>query len=915
MTDPIGGVDPNAPTITPPTGGNIPTGGSNLSSDFFILPDPPTTTSTYQNSFLPPPTATLQDFFNALGVSQTEFRRQLKKSDQTDAVATADTTLGGIDAAKLLEFTYNFILTQLNSVESFNTAFFSAIAQVNNAINAFNTQAGSLANAVNGSFITNIKSTITNFNFTVNTLHGFSNSNALSAANVYNASVTGSLNPALTNYNNKVASYNSLVTTYQTALTTYHNIATSLNFVNTNTLVPDLIAANYHGVFPPLIPFLNSSVSNGGPTLPLESTVSTSHPPAPSTLATYGQIPTKLPFTQLSFIKAGLPYSSPFTFETWVEQENLFYVGVSIVDFFGFIFTGHPDAFTYYLTSTHTLNNMNALYNSQWSPFDFTKKYSTVPVAFYEAYTGQIITPPQGDAGGTSADLNIAGTGSGVPNALNKTLLKTMISQHNPPNQGNLTKQMVALSGNLLNAGGKTAIAGGLQTLTPSLGSLANPPNSPAISVVSALSFLQQNIKTVNSASLNTLLNQFINSDPTLSKLSTEDKAKLVKELIGAISLTLLLVSGKTLSEALALPSLLQQLLGNIQSIADDILKIVIGGGSETNQQSSLKLQNDLLLFYKGSGYSTEQATLLAHVAFVSLSNESIQPRAAVVSPDLTNIALIKESLASQLIINNQNLDVLTAENLASSIVDQTIKDEESIKTNIFRQDLSNELLKNGITSQEAEIIASNVLILPNEQPLFQLPTTPPPTEVVIPPPPPPPPISGTTPPPPSGITTIIPPVSTPTVTPITPTPPTTYTQLTIDQLRVLIKKRVIELLTPELGIAQANAISEQILLALFGAPTSTSLKELQLENPNSFINLVDTAIQASNADKKQAYKEALHEAFREFIKPIVDLNPMLLKVMDPTYFFLSVVSIIFHQNKTQLTMGQSRSTPVDVAI
>ncbi len=653
----------------------------------------------------------------------------------------------------------------------------SAQTTVNGAISSFN----STANALGADFAV--------FNSSNNPPSGTSRQTDV---DLYNQAVA-TLQSQLNAYNSALGSYANAVTAYNNATTTYNAINTEITA--RNTLVAKLT--------PPLAPL---------PLLPTATTVSASAgvlPAAPSTISfslsplsnptfsTYNSTATAPP--TLSLLGAAPSFTVP-----------------SLTQYISSFFSPTFAALLYTLTSQNTtLNSLDTLRNKRW--FDPNALVHDVNSDSPTKPDASLNVPQSTDTGGgVSSATTVAGLDNPhLINILNKAGITKAFQQFTPQNADEVVSTILLISAGLLISSSLQAIPGTLGALGSHLSKLK--PSSPALSIVTALSVLNRNLELANSTALTTTIQNLIAKNPTTASLSPTDQAALASQISASISLSLILLSAKTLSETLGLPGLPAQLLASIPGLSPSTLQTIFSNASVSAGQEQATLLANLKQGFVAQGFNATQSAFLASVAATTVRNQYIQPSATTASYQTINYNTVVSSLAAQLLLNNSLFTVDQAKLQAANIVKNALANTDNVKTDTFRIEISNLLIQSGITTNKAENIANNILILPNEATLSQLP-----------------PLTGIS-------------------TPIIP-----LTQVEITQQ---IKQRVLDLLTPEVGATQATYIASEIIKSLFYQPvpvaTSTTVQQTDAKQPYSFVQVAKQQISEDKSTKAQAKKRS----------------------------------------------------------
>lgn len=815
-------------------------------------------------SFLPPPSVTLLQFLEELGRLKLELEKQLKAGELADNKAGAGLVQGMVDQASQLSELYKTMKSGINTIQGLVKSVNDSMNAMNSAITTIN-----LSGMIfNGLYYNTATSAITRFN-DIATATNITLASSTATTAQKNTAVTnynnavGPLNSALADINNRIAFSIPIENAYQNVVIPYNNTATINNAAidNFNHLSP-VVKLDHQPTA--MVLFLSS--------------------PMPVFITTVSGIPasvTPYNFNPIDYLNTGTFLFLPLL------AVPLSVLVINVIAVFLSIFAPFLEPlFNLILYGRTTLENIDDLQDKTWNDPN-VKAYAPVPAAYLQAYSSKPGGGNTAQAGGMTTTVSVTNLGSGlVSGALNKDMLASVLKGSDPDLSVEALKELIklleTLIAGLLGVAAQGAIPGALGTITPSLASLAPPPNSPSLTVVTGLSLLNRNLETVNSKDLPKAVSDLIQKTPPLSDLPAAQQGALSTQLTGAVALTLLLVGAKILSEALGLPNLLAQLLGSIPEIAPDIANIVSSPPPAEKEKGNQNVLKDLTKSFAEQGFNPEEATFLATIGLANLQNRFLGPTATLVTPETTDISLLTDSLAGQLLLNKgPELNVSSAKEQAGVLINQAINSSDTLKAPRVRDELINVLIQSGINTREAQIIASNILIIPNQ---------------VIP-------------------KETVKAADSAGVKPVT-IPPVTNPQLSTDEIATLIRQRTLELLGPELGAQQAKGIADNLVESLIGPPPASNKgTEQALAEPNSFIRQIKDSVQTIKRENEKVYNEGVQAAFKQYIKPSVDLNPFLLKVLDPAYFFLAVVSIINQQTKTQFSVGQGRSSGVDIPI
>ncbi|CUI15992.1 Conserved hypothetical protein [Candidatus Protochlamydia naegleriophila] len=505
----------------------------------------------------------------------------------------------------------------------------------------------------------------------------------------------------------------------------------------------------------------------------------------------------------------------------------------------------------------------------------------------------------------------------------------------------NLTEDQIAEVANqvlVLSLGliGRNSLDALLPSLAPVLSVLSSlPPDSPALSLLFALSFANRVQELAGQGLTTDALQTFLNGIPALQNLSPAD----LEALTATINLGLLLVSTKLLESSLGLPGLSAQLL--LPLLPPELAAAILGQASATSQLNNTDLQAQLQANFIAQGFSQDEAAFLADLG-VSLVNQNLlTPSSTSIAQDSINQQLLVDSIKASLILSDSRaFDLARADAIAREVVSRTFEDLGNQSTSVtqFRADLQSNLQDLNVRSVVADEVLRDIILTSAQNSSLQPPeltnnanVVPPPSNVNVAPSPNPtipqqPSQSIPQQPSQSNVNRPSQPVNTDTrsadpvntdtrsadnvtiptsttsttrtntstpqtnnngqpVDDTTPSvPPAPFTPLTQAQLVAILERRAAELLVPQLGTQLAKQITEEIAQTLFGTPNPDPRDEAQLKSPLSLVNTVSNQIYHLKLDQNEEYAEATTEAFKETIVTSKDFYAFSLKVMDPAY-------------------------------
>lgn len=128
----------------------------------------------------------------------------------------------------------------------------------------------------------------------------------------------------------------------------------------------------------------------------------------------------------------------------------------------------------------------------------------------------------------------------------------------------------------------------------------------------------------------------------------------------------------------------------------------------------------------------------------------------------------------------------------------------------------------------------------------------------------------------------------------IAPSPPLTLEQqplmnpnwetppIPLDVLATSLQKHIVDLLTPQVGVAQAELLSQDLLQQLLGVKTPQVLVQEELKAPLSLVNVLKKEFKKILDENNIELRNEAAKQFRELISPSIDLFVFVQRLLDP---------------------------------
>lgn len=435
-----------------------------------------------------------------------------------------------------------------------------------------------------------------------------------------------------------------------------------------------------------------------------------------------------------------------------------------------------------------------------------------------------------------------------------------------------------------------------LQSLFPGLGKISDalatlPKDSPAFAILFSISLANRIQEAINQGDTTKAIETFVNQNPELAALSPEDKEKLV----AALNLGLALVAGKLMEDTTGLQGLVSQFLRSLlQSIISphEVMEQVKIETQQTNTELHARVKDH----FKSQGYSEDQAQLLADVGVNLTQHGLLTPHVTSNISDKTiNPSVLEDSITAELVLS-RHASPDEARATAREAISRTFVDAPYPSAEQFRSTLESHLTDLGIKNS-ADIAISAVLIPPAEPSLARTM----PSSSVAPAALPRPsvtasaPISSPTSPTPTTITSspsesTVTVAESPAIRPSSPPSP----PLSPAELAPILQKRIVQLLSPQLGLQLAQEVGQEMNKSLFGTSNPDARDMAAIKSPYALVHVIQNQLYHLKDQQNQKWTEAVTETFKESIKTMESFYSFSLKIMDPAYLFVFAYGIIY---------------------
>ena len=290
-------------------------------------------------------------------------------------------------------------------------------------------------------------------------------------------------------------------------------------------------------------------------------------------------------------------------------------------------------------------------------------------------------------------------------------------------------------------------------------------------------------------------------------------------------------------------------------------------------KQGLNELQGRLEKDFIAQEYPAPQAQFLASVGTRLVEQGLLTPSvASIPTPLAINRPLLVDSIKATLILSDYSME--DADHMANEVVENTLAETPFPSTKHFRSALESHFRDLGFRDK-SEDIARQAIVIPPEEKSLALPTPPTIAATIAPPSPerkelPQEKISIKT--PPSNISPIpadfksqpqalktpstdIPPLS----TPIKPQPSS-------PELKAILEKRSLQLLTPHMGIQLAKEITEELTKTFFGTPLPVS-QAAEVKSPYSLTNVIQYQLKHLKLEESQSRASRFQKLLKKLLK------------------------------------------------
>jgi hypothetical protein len=429
-----------------------------------------------------------------------------------------------------------------------------------------------------------------------------------------------------------------------------------------------------------------------------------------------------------------------------------------------------------------------------------------------------------------------------------------------------LVDQLLLLSVGLLGNQSLQALFPSLSAISPSLDLL--PKDSPAFALLFAVSFANRIQEDAKQGITGAALQTFLKGTSDLANLTDADQAKLE----AILNLGQLLVASKLLEANLGLEGLLAQLLPTLLPSLNP--NTILSEAAQESRQDLAELANRLQGHFVSQGYSEEKAHFLAQVGSQLVEQGLLTPTVTLIdSSHALNQMLLVDSLKAALVLSNYSLT--ESHTIAHTAVERTLAKGHYPSTQQFRIALESHLQELGVREKSSEIALQAILIPAREKSLDFL------TPSVL---------------------------TTSTLTDFTRTSPSSYPSKNLSPVDLIpiVEKRVLQLLSPQLGNQLAKQLTDEIAKTLFGTPPIPSQETQGLKSPYSLVSLIKDQLYQLKIEENQDWATMASQTFKETIKTMESFYHFSLKIMDPAYLFV-YVGIIYE--------GQGKKKQLDILI
>lgn len=130
------------------------------------------------------------------------------------------------------------------------------------------------------------------------------------------------------------------------------------------------------------------------------------------------------------------------------------------------------------------------------------------------------------------------------------------------------------------------------------------------------------------------------------------------------------------------------------------------------------------------------------------------------------------------------------------------------------------------------------------------------------------------------------------------------------------INQRILSLLGPQLGAELSKEATHEIAKALFGTPNPDNIDKAELKSSIALLPILINEVRLLKLDHNEKTKDKLVEGFKESIKPSVDLDTFLRKLMDPANAYITAFSGgLMYQQTMPANFHPDIKRSVDIAV
>lgn len=396
--------------------------------------------------------------------------------------------------------------------------------------------------------------------------------------------------------------------------------------------------------------------------------------------------------------------------------------------------------------------------------------------------------------------------------------------------------QLVILAFNFIQSNAAPALLNSISPLANILPSLS--PSDPLVTLLFSLSLANVLQQAIQQGNLREALKAFVAANPELGNLTEEQ----LSQLEAALTTGVLTVATQLITTNLGTPEVLAPVLSDAvlpsdtsqDEISEIIHQAVVDAVNELGDLR-IELENN----FRAQGFAKEDAAFLAEQDAIAQSY-ALYPSPQVVTAQSVNQEILKNSIASGLLKSGIAQD--RAVNIAQEAIQKTILADAELSLESFGRELERNLRRADVERQNVRSVVEQAVIVPPQPPEL--------TSA-------------------AGISSL----------------------LGSPLLATLTTSAVYKILGPNRDGALSALVTAELNNALYGTPNPTSGDKEGVKAPNSLVNQIKDQLAQLRIDDHEKYTEAVTDLFKETIKPSVELNVFLQKLMDPAYYFLYVIS------------------------